>query len=287
MIRRMSSRSKRAGEAFHTVKDAKDFLAGRILDQADRESAPLTDVERKMLYFSESRSPLPGMGDIYDEFDSGCDQTAYEKKMAAIARSAYRHDWQNDTDDAYRWLGAIRRLKSEDHYLSVILHQAVIRPPYDSMKLWLSALGVVVVMLAGLGAVELFGGQIPADITRYFPSAGAIKWVVVVLFVAFALWSNFANRSAPRRPLRTKTVDNARPPVQESTGASYLFVNDKESRDKRVRMIAVVVWCVLAAAALSSSSFRGISPRNLLFYFLWSLIVMAAVISLFTDRHKR
>jgi hypothetical protein len=75
--------------------------------------------------------------------------------------------------------------------------------------------------------------------------------------------------------------------VQESTDASYLFMHDKESRDKRVSMIAVVVWCLVAAAALSSSSFRGISPRNLLFYFLWSLIVMAAVISLFTDRHKR
>jgi hypothetical protein len=283
----MSSRSKRAAAAFHSVKDAKDFLAGRIIDQADREGAPLTDVERKMLYFSESHSSLPGMSDIYDEFDRDYDQTVYEKKMAAIARRAYRHDWHDDSEDAYRWLGAIRRLKSEDHYLSVILHQAVIRPPYDSMKLWLSALGLVLVMLAGLGAIEFFGDHIPADITRYLPSAGAIKWVVVVLFVAFALWSNFANRSAPRRPLRTKKDDDAPPPVQESTDASYLFMHDKESRDKRVSMIAVVVWCLVAAAALNSSSFRGISPRNLLFYFLWSLIVMAAVISLFTDRHKR
>ncbi len=87
MMRDMLPASKRSSTSFHTVKDAKEFLVGRILEQPDREGAPLTEVERKMLYFTERHAQIDGMSAISDEFDRDYDQNAYEKKMAAIAQT--------------------------------------------------------------------------------------------------------------------------------------------------------------------------------------------------------
>ena len=43
-------------EAPEKIHDAKVFLACRIAEEAEREGFPLTEVERKMLYFSETDS---------------------------------------------------------------------------------------------------------------------------------------------------------------------------------------------------------------------------------------
>jgi hypothetical protein len=45
---------------FSNDREALDFIASQIADQARRDGVPLSDVERKMLYFSETeRSWLP------------------------------------------------------------------------------------------------------------------------------------------------------------------------------------------------------------------------------------
>ena len=52
-----------------TVREAKEYLIDRILSQADRDATPLSNVERKMLYFSESGWTLSDMMAISQEFD--------------------------------------------------------------------------------------------------------------------------------------------------------------------------------------------------------------------------
>jgi len=64
---------------FPTVRAAKEYLAGKITEQAVREGAPLTEVERKMLYFSETGWTLPGIMAVSEEFDRDCDQDEYER----------------------------------------------------------------------------------------------------------------------------------------------------------------------------------------------------------------
>jgi hypothetical protein len=47
------NRSKiRDMKAFHTGREAKEFLFSKILEEAQRENVPLSDVERKTLYFT-------------------------------------------------------------------------------------------------------------------------------------------------------------------------------------------------------------------------------------------
>jgi len=54
---------------FATVRDAKQYLIHRIVAQADQDGIPLSDVEQKMLYFSETGWTLPNMMTISREFD--------------------------------------------------------------------------------------------------------------------------------------------------------------------------------------------------------------------------
>jgi hypothetical protein len=39
---------------FATTRDAMEFLVSRIVTEAQREGVPLSETERKMLYFSET-----------------------------------------------------------------------------------------------------------------------------------------------------------------------------------------------------------------------------------------
>ncbi len=71
-------------QAFHSGREAKEFLISRILAEAQREEVPLSEVERKMLYFTESGWTLPDMAAVSEEFDSEYDQSKYEKKIASL-----------------------------------------------------------------------------------------------------------------------------------------------------------------------------------------------------------
>jgi hypothetical protein len=46
-------------EIFKTTRDAKEYLVSRIVAEADRAGIQLSDIERKMLYFSETGWTLP------------------------------------------------------------------------------------------------------------------------------------------------------------------------------------------------------------------------------------
>jgi hypothetical protein len=38
----------------HSVREAKEFLISKIVAEAQHENAPLSETERKMLYFTET-----------------------------------------------------------------------------------------------------------------------------------------------------------------------------------------------------------------------------------------
>jgi hypothetical protein len=75
----------RGVERFKTVRDAKNFLAGKIIEEAQREGAPLTEVERKMPYFTETGWTLPDMKEVSADFDRGYDQGECAQKIGGLA----------------------------------------------------------------------------------------------------------------------------------------------------------------------------------------------------------
>jgi hypothetical protein len=164
---------------FGTIKDAKDFLAERIAAEAMREGEPLSEVERKMLYFSETGWTLPDMQAVSAEFDRGCDEDEYEQKIAGLVRKIdARNHAENPVEEA-AWDDAELKLSEGDHYLSVLINMAAeseaamvghgfiptldapaVRPAHDRLKLWVTAFAVAVggftVMILYL---SIFGGH--------------------------------------------------------------------------------------------------------------------------------
>jgi len=109
---------------FSSAREAKEFLISRIIDEAQRESIPLSEIERKMLYFSETGWTLPDIMRVNDEFDRCYDQTKYEKKIAHLIRNETKRLRKQNPDDFASWVSAARKLKKEDHYISVMVDAA-------------------------------------------------------------------------------------------------------------------------------------------------------------------
>lgn len=134
-------------QRFATVRNAKTYLIDRILAQASQDGIELTDVERKMLYFSESGWTLPDMMTISSEFDQHYDQDEYERKIAKIVQHI-----RKGNADGGGWTDAVHRLRSEDHYLLVLIDGApkapARRPSGDILRLTVTACLVVAVLFS-------------------------------------------------------------------------------------------------------------------------------------------
>ena len=130
--------------AFHSGREAKEFLISRIVAEAQRENVPLSEVERKMLYFTESGWTLPDMTTVSEEFDREYDQNKYEKKIARLISKADGHTRKESHEEYDSWWAAIRFLRKEDHYILVMIRIAGLRPAGDQLKLFGTALAVVI-----------------------------------------------------------------------------------------------------------------------------------------------
>jgi len=132
---------------FDTGRDAKEYLIHRILAQADRDGVSLSDIERKMLYFSETCWTLPDMMAVNQAFDEKYDQDEYENKIGQIVQ---RLREQPDYDRDGAWDEAVRRLRKEDHYLLVLIDGA------GSGSANLSRWEIVKLIFAGAFVVAVF-----------------------------------------------------------------------------------------------------------------------------------
>jgi hypothetical protein len=114
--------------AFQSARDAKEFLIARIVEEAKRENIPLSEVERKMLYFSETHWTLPDIASVSEKFDREYNQDEYEEKITRLIKEAAIHDHQQSAEQYDLWWDAIRLLKKEDHYILVMIDSASLRP---------------------------------------------------------------------------------------------------------------------------------------------------------------
>ena len=157
---------------FGTIKDAKDFLAERIAAEAKRAGEPLSEVERKMLYFSETDWTLPDMRAVSAEFDRDCDEDEYEQKIAGLVRTIESRNHAHNPAEEEAWDDAVVKLNEGDHYLSVLITLAreaataghgfiptlgapTLRPAHDRLRLWLTAFAVAIVIFTVMGVYAL------------------------------------------------------------------------------------------------------------------------------------
>jgi hypothetical protein len=122
-----------------TTREAKEFLISRICAQAEDEGAPLDDIERRMLYFTETAWMPSDTWQASEVFDRDYDQNAYEARISALVQ----HLKAASSFDRRKWNEAVRILRTEDHYLLVLIAPTA-AAPYSFLKL-------VVIATAGLG----------------------------------------------------------------------------------------------------------------------------------------
>jgi hypothetical protein len=178
----------RVMNTFHSGREAKEFLISRIVAEARRENVPLSEVERKMLYFSESGWTLPDMMSVSDDFDREYDQDEYEKKIARLVRKADAHARKEPGDEYDGWRAAIRFLKTEDHYILVMVGIAGLRPAGDQLKLFGAGLGIAMCVLL----TSLLSIKYKIDPSRHVPSASILATYIleaaVCVVIAFLLF---------------------------------------------------------------------------------------------------
>ena len=170
-------------KAFHSGREAKEFLISEIVAEAQRENTSLSEVERKMLYFTESGWTLPDIMKVSEDFDHEYDQDEYEQKLAKLVARADSHIRKGRRDDYDRWWGAIRFLEREDHYISVMIRLAGLRIRGDQLRLFATGLGIVTVIFMSVFLGIKYNIRMPSR-----GNLGIFVWgFLACLFVAYTI----------------------------------------------------------------------------------------------------
>jgi len=137
-------------QTFVTDRDAKEFLVSKIVTEAQRQAVPLSEVERKMLYFSETAWTLPDIAEVNDAFEREYNQAEYERKIENLIRNVRANARADNRDGLDAWTQAVRTLGKEDHYLLVMIAgaRASGRPRGDLLKLVATALVIICAFVA-------------------------------------------------------------------------------------------------------------------------------------------
>jgi len=146
-------------EASDKIREAKIFLASRITEEAEHQGAPLSEIERKMLYSSSSGWTIGDIAEVREIFARDYDARHFEQRIAKLIRALRaRLRSSGDNREFEAWSAALRILKQarrerhEDHYLLKLIAGA---PPEGELtRLIFTALVVIGVMLVAMYLVS-------------------------------------------------------------------------------------------------------------------------------------
>jgi hypothetical protein len=139
------------------IREAKVFLASRIAEEADREGIPLTEIERKMLYYCQTGWTLPDMPEVKAAFDRDYDRALFESRMRRLIRRARSRLMGGDRAECETWQWAIQELRGQtqrgqDHYVLALI--AAAPPTGEITRLVITALVIIGVILVALFLVS-------------------------------------------------------------------------------------------------------------------------------------
>lgn len=132
--------------------EAKDFLVQQAAEQAALENVPLSDLEKRMMYFTETGEMRENAIQLNDAFEAEYDTEQYEAKISELMHHAHARIRKENPEATEQWKEAIKQLYKGDHYLLVLCKggsgEQPQRPPHDLLKLLGTAILVTTVGLA-------------------------------------------------------------------------------------------------------------------------------------------
>ena len=177
------------------VREAKDFLVQQTAEQAALESVPLSDLEKRMMYFTEGKGALEDPATLNEEFEAQYDTATYEKKMSGLMRGAYRRLKRENPEGARQWNRAIRTLSKGDHYILVLCGSSLARGAWGSWRIYLAILVPIAVFwaISFLFFPRRDGSNGP--LSRYVPTlTPRVEHVIQVLFLVLLIAAVFFPR---------------------------------------------------------------------------------------------
>jgi hypothetical protein len=163
------------------TKQAKDFLVEQTVEQAALDSVPLADVEKRMMYFTESD---PASCDdpigLNDEFEAQYETKEYETKISRLLHHAYRRLKEENPERKRNWDEAIRTLRKGDHYFLVMWDMAAPSEHPTRDTFILLGIGMLIAVVIVTAAILASNYNINLDrYQKYLP-------IAVVLLVLLA-----------------------------------------------------------------------------------------------------
>jgi len=151
------------------ARKAKDFLVAQTAEQAALEGVPLSDLEKRMMYFTEIEEMPEDPIKLNEEFEAEYDSDEYEAKISKLLHHAYARIKKENPEAARQWSEAMLELGKGDHYILVLLNESSLmgsslteRPPHDSLKLFATGLGVAALVVIAAFIPVKFGPQLQA-----------------------------------------------------------------------------------------------------------------------------
>ena len=142
--------------------EAKDFLVQQTAQQATLENVPLSDLEKRMMYFTETGECPEDPIALNDAFEAEYDTDEYEAKISKLMYHAHSRIKKENPEGARQWKEAIQQLSKGDHYILILCNEgsdlapgaSTKRPPYDSLKLLGTAILVAGALVAALSGIH-------------------------------------------------------------------------------------------------------------------------------------
>ena len=103
------------------VREAKDFLVNQAARQAAIDGVPLSDLEKRTMYFTERDDSGGDPIALNEEFEAQYNAAEYEPNIAELIRHAHARLKTENSSSARTWDQAVAELNKGDHYLLVLL----------------------------------------------------------------------------------------------------------------------------------------------------------------------
>jgi|SRR5271165_700681 len=126
-----------------TSKQAIDILVEQTAQQAALDGVLLSDIEKRMMYFTEGPDAIEDPLQLNGEFEEVYDTEEYEKKLSRLLNRARKRLRKENPVAARQWQEAVAKLKQGDYYILVLLDRGT-----DPFKGQFASAVVVIVVVA-------------------------------------------------------------------------------------------------------------------------------------------
>jgi len=111
--------------SFASESTAKTFFVDKIIQQAEREGAPLSKAQCYMLSWSETDPFFVQNAELNQQFEIEISQEAFEKKIEDLITNMYKKDIEMDKELKETYKEAYKKLKQGDHFILIMIGAAI------------------------------------------------------------------------------------------------------------------------------------------------------------------